>query len=176
MVPGFGSYRPRAMILGEAPGATENNAGRPFCGASGRVLHQLMQLAGLYGEDWEDAERKEYGVSNAFLTNVVKYRPPGNRTPYPEEIERARDYVRMEWIALGRPSCIVLVGVTAIMAIAPAIKTARPRNPIGQPFRISSDLTVWPMFHPAYALRNPAIRPTVEEHWEALGTWLRDEK
>jgi uracil-DNA glycosylase len=149
MVPGFGPTRPRVMIVGEAPGATENARGRPFCGPSGAVLEQLMAVAGLQAEDrpWgtgsNPAEPAGVDPANAYLTNVVKYRPPGNRTPSLPEIMHARDgfrqervsagfkktldtslpegagSLRREWQALGGPRLIVCVGSVAHTALHP---------------------------------------------------------
>jgi len=80
LVPGIGSQSATYLLVGEAPGATENTKGRPFCGASGRVLDQLMGVAGISVTETigQDGIRRD---ANAWLTNVVKYRPPGNRTP-----------------------------------------------------------------------------------------------
>src|SRR4030065_2806620 len=87
-VPGRGSKSPVAMLIGEAPGASENLHGKPFVGRSGRVLDQLMQIARLRADDVVDVPidvdsgEPEVGErANVYVTNTVKYRPPGNRTP-----------------------------------------------------------------------------------------------
>ena len=152
--------------MGEAPGATENTKGRPFCGASGRVLDQLMGLAGIVvttplGQGSPDA--------NAWLTNVVKYRPPGNRTPHPTEITASRDYLRREWRAVGSPSTLILLGATAKAALAPEL------GPLAQALArpvASGRFTFWVMYHPAKGLYEPKLRPVIEEHWERLGDWI----
>jgi uracil-DNA glycosylase len=106
LVEGYGQRDPklcRVLIVGEAPGATENNKGRPFCGPSGRVLNLLMAEAGIRLDDVRGCEAvchppqgccggpfKEYESANAFVTNVVKYRPPGNRTPSIYDIMHAK--------------------------------------------------------------------------------------
>lgn len=164
LVPGFGPSRPRVMIVGEAPGATENTRRRPFCGASGTALHELMGSAGLFDSDQESLN------SNTFLTNVVKYRPPGNRTPNREEIERGRIALRQEWAALGRPAVLVAAGATARSALVPG-----PKPPAaGHPVLIGDGVTVWVMYHPQFPLRRRSLRPTVEKHWEKFGEWLKE--
>jgi DNA polymerase len=161
LVPGEGSSRPKLFIVGEAPGATENTTKRPFQGASGKVLRSLItDVAQLQPEDY-------------FITNVVKYRPAGNRTPVPYEISRSTPYLRREWASLGRPSVIVAVGGTAKNAFAPQLPSVTASA--GQPWPLRRTATLWPMLHPAYGLRNPTIRPQMEQHWEYLGEWLRKE-
>jgi uracil-DNA glycosylase len=162
LVPGEGAPQPRVMIVGEAPGATENTHVRPFVGASGKVLRSLIvSCAGLSLAD------------DVFITNVVKYRPPGNRTPELGEIIRAVPYLRREWKAIGCPRVIVAVGGTAKNALAPYL----PGITIcaGQPFPQKGNSYIWPMLHPAYGLRNPDVRPKMERDWSALGDWIREE-
>lgn len=180
LVPGIGPDVPKVMAVGEAPGATENAVGRPFCGASGRVLQQLMNLAGLAEQTghlrWR-SDRDVDGVSispNTWITNVIKYRPPGNRTPTPYEIEKAKPYLRREWQLIGRPEVLVAVGAVAWLAIG------RPElggitRVAGNPVDVGRTRTVWPMLHPAFGMRNERARPTMEEHWVRFGQWLREE-
>lgn len=164
LVPGFGSYRPKLFIVGEAPGARENLEGRPFVGASGASLRSLMaDCAGIPDGIW-------------YMTNVVKYRPPGNRTPSIREILDSQPYLRREWQILGGPTVMVAVGATAFTAIGPAVGgiTAFAGQVMlrghGQPYHY-----LWPMLHPAYGLRHQKAQPTMERHWENLGDWLREE-
>jgi uracil-DNA glycosylase len=160
LVPGEGSSRPNVLIVGEAPGATENTLRRPFVGASGRVLRSLItDSAGLGAEDY-------------FITNTVKYRPPGNRTPYPEEISASVTYLRQEWSALGRPRILVAVGGVAIQALIPTLTGGVLRN-AGRAFVLNGATESWPMIHPSYGLRNPNARPDMEKHWAALGERVR---
>ncbi len=168
-VPGRGSEKPVAMLLGEAPGATENLEGKPFVGRSGRVLDQLMALAGLSADP--DDEARAY---NAYITNTVKYRPPGNRTPTRAEIEKSLSWIRKEWKILGRPPIIVTIGAVPTRCI---LKDRYSMTELaGQPQPIAAGgPIVWPMFHPAHALRNPSMRPVCEEDWQALGAWLKEE-
>lgn len=162
LVPSVGSTRPVAFLVGEAPGATENTKGRPFCGASGRVLRDLMALAGLT----ED---------NTYITNVIKYRPPGNRTPTIEEIRHGHEYLRQEFYAVGLPRVLIAAGGTARAGLLwSSVGTQGFKMPTwGKPYTLpQTDWTLWPMYHPAFPLRQKAIRPTAERHWEELGAWI----
>lgn len=159
LVPGEGARRPKVLIVGEAPGASENTAKRPFVGASGKVLRSLI-------EDVAQLNPGDY-----FITNVVKYRPAGNRTPVPYEISRAVPYLRREWKALGCPGWIVAVGGTAKNALAPHLPGVTQSAGGGYP--MTGGRVLWPMLHPAYGLRNPAVQPKMEQHWETFGKEFR---
>jgi uracil-DNA glycosylase len=165
LVPGEGSSRPVALIVGEAPGAMENTHKRPFVGASGVVLRSLIK-------DAAELEDRHW-----FITNVLKYRPPNNRTPEPEEVAASLPYLRREYAALGSPAVIVAVGGTAFTALRPS--HTRPGGGVlahaGKPLTLANGKVLWPMIHPSYGLRNPNARPAMEEHWAALGDWLRAE-
>lgn len=165
LVPGDGSSRPKALIVGEAPGAMENTHKKPFVGASGQALRSLVKHAGLQPEDY-------------FITNVLKYRPPNNRTPSYREVDASMPYLRREYAALGKPPVIVAVGGTAFDAFWPD-SWARMGGLLkyaGKPTSLPSGVALWPMIHPAYGLRNRSIRPTMELHWREFGEWFREEK
>lgn len=177
-VPGEGADYPRVMIIGEAPGAQEDAVQRPFVGASGYVLRSLMEIAVLHTDDFEDTERKIYGVGNSWITNVVKFRPlPNNRTPGDEEIKFGRKMLRREWVAIGKPRIIVPVGGVASLAVL-GQKTSILRISGHHLLRTSNVdgelMHVWPMVHPSFGLRSPNIQPLIERDWEKLGEWLRD--
>lgn len=163
LVPGEGSSRPKVLIVGEAPGATENTLRRPFVGASGKVIRSLItDVAGLKPEDW-------------FITNVLKYRPPNNRTPTREETDASVPYLRQEYAALGSPAVIVAVGGTALKALAPSNSRIGTLSHAGQPQALGGGKALVPMIHPAYGLRNPGVRPNMEKHWAEFGDWFREE-
>lgn len=179
LVPGYGcAHRPAVMVLGEAPGATENLRGRPFCGPSGRVLSGLMESAGLRPverTEWADDGIGNAGdvvwAANAWITNTVKYHPLGNRTPTRAEIEDSRPYVRNEWNALGRPPVIVGVGAVAKECIHEGLGALS--STVGNPVLLGDRSTYFvPMFHPAYGLRRASVRPQMQGHWESFGEWL----
>jgi len=166
--------RPPVMVIGEAPGAEEVLRVRPFVGPSGRVLRQLMEVAGLF-----TGYAPHFGNANCWLTNVVKFRPPNNRTPFPQEIKTVRPLLRQEWKAIGKPRVIVLVGGVAlhayvgerrsIMKVAGKLHIRRSRVD-------GEKLFIWPMIHPSYGLKNPPLQPVMEEHWTTLGRYMEPYK
>jgi len=165
LVPGIGASRPLAMVVGEAPGATENARREPFCGASGQVLHQLMAIAGLYAKPSRSALVGYEIDPNVWLTNAIKYRPPGNRTPTMGEQMAARPYLRREWKLIGRPRLIVAVGSVA----ADVINAHAFRMHRGEIYETRAK-GVWIsyQYHPAYGLRSPQMQPTMERQWESM--------
>ncbi len=179
-VPGEGNYdAPTAFILGEAPGAQEIMARRPFIGPAGRVLRDLMATAGLYTEDHDLATGGKFipVKANCWLTNTVKFRPPSNRTPTEKEIAHARALIRDEWYAVGCPRVVIAVGAVAHEALTG--KRVSILKTSGKPREVQSrqegvTLTLWPMVHPAFALRNAPMRPILEKDWVKLGEWLNE--
>lgn len=182
LVPGIGADEPLAMVIGEAPGATENAKGEPFCGVSGRVLDQLMDIAGMYAREIRGCEDichppngccgkyKAPQVANVWLTNVVKFRPPGNRTPDLREQLAAAPYLRREWSLIGKPKLIVAVGRVAAQTI------------INTPLRGMTRGEIYPQrgqyvsfqYHPAFGLRQgKAMQDRIEEDWGLLGEQIQ---
>jgi uracil-DNA glycosylase len=143
----------RVLILGEAPGREEDLEGRPFVGAAGQLLDRMFAAIGLSRES-PDLERALY------ITNVMPWRPPGNRDPSPEEIAMMRPFVERH-IELAAPDVIVAMGNTPCAALLGAKGILRLRGTwteaLGRP--------VMPMTHPAYLLRNPAAK---REAWADL--------
>lgn len=186
LVPGYGQTDPtrcKVLLVGEAPGATENARLRPFCGPSGRVLGILMREAGLRLHDEqprrdEEGDIAEYGeTANAFVTNVIKYRPPGNRTPSWPEIEQGRKAVRKEWMALGGPRAVVCVGGVAHSALSP--NGLVPISVVaGQGgYSMADNKTIcFSQYHPAYGLRRGTLtQQMMTRHWQDMGEMLREE-
>lgn len=168
---------PEAFIVGEAPGAHEEMEQRPFVGPAGVVMRDLMAIADLRaGRPWVFKE----GPLNCWLTNVVKFRPTlagrRNRTPTPVEIQAARWWLRKEWVAVGKPQLIIPVGGVALEAITgkktsilrAAGKCHKARS------RCGLELFVWPMVHPSFGLRTPAVQPLLEQDWERLAAWRKE--
>jgi DNA polymerase len=173
LVPGIGASPAKALVIGEAPGATENDRGEPFCGASGNVLTQLMALAGLYARPYAPGKKQPKGECeelppNVWLTNAVKYRPPGNRTPWFTEIAASAQYLKMEWQFVGRPRLIVCVGSVAATAIGQHTPSRVRR---GELYPLKDGRTwIAYQFHPAYGLRGgPERRAQMESQWETMG-------
>lgn len=150
-VPGTGSTRPRIMFVGEAPGQQENVAKKPFVGASGRVLDELLGSIDLKRE-------------HTFITNVVKYRPPGNRDPRGDEVAVSLPTLHEE-IAILDPPLIVTLGRFALSVFYPKAHIA---NVHGSIIKHNGRILV-PMFHPAVSLYNPGMRPMLFNDFAKIG-------
>ena len=142
-VPGDGPANAEILFIGEGPGFHENEQGHPFVGASGKFLDQLLAQAGL--------TRTE-----VFICNVVKCRPPGNRDPLPDEIV-ACDIHLEEQIKIINPSIIVTLGRISMNKFIPAAKITAVHGQI----RKVDERFVIPMFHPAAALHQAALKPSI---------------
>jgi DNA polymerase len=151
----FADGRPgaRVLVLGEAPGREEDMEGRPFVGAAGQLLDRMFAAIGL-SRDNPDLERALY------ITNVIPWRPPGNREPSPEEIAMMRPFVERH-IALAAPEIVVLMGNVSCSAVLGAKGILRLRGT----WTSALGLPVMPMAHPAYLLRNPVAK---REAWADL--------
>jgi len=140
MVPGEGDLDAPVMLVGEAPGASEDRAGRPFVGRAGRLLEEVLGVAGLERE----------GV---YITNVVKARPPGNRDPRAAEVEHCMPWLLAE-LDLVRPRLVVPLGRHALAHFAPGRKITEVAGT-----RLDGEgAPLFPLLHPAAALRAPAMR------------------
>lgn len=148
LVPGDGPMSPRLMFVGEAPGAREAVLRRPFVGASGEFLNELLESVGLLRDE-------------VFITNVVKYRPRNNRDPEPAEVEAGRSYLWREHALLGYPP-IVALGKHASNAVGctPGIGDWQY---VGGSFA-----PVLPLRHPAYGIYQRANRPLMFEQFKAV--------
>lgn len=130
------SGRPRLVLVGEAPGATEDETGRPFVGKSGQLLDQLLEEAGL------DRGR-------AAVLNIVKCRPPGNRTPKAPEVARCSGWLRRQLDLLDAPVVVALGLSSATWFLGPRTVLAAVR---GRPHEIDGR-AVWATYHPSAAIR-----------------------
>jgi uracil-DNA glycosylase family 4 len=163
LVAGEGSSRPKVLIVGSAPGATENTARRPFVGASGMVLRSLIN-------DCAQLESQDY-----FLTTTIKYRTPGGRVPTRSEIEASVPYLRCEWSALGGPGIIVAVGEIALTALKRPHSKLGSLSHAGKPYAIGGGKALWPMIPPSFGVQHANAQPQMEAHWKALGDYVREE-
>ena len=137
----FGEGDPDAnlIIVGEAPGEDEDLQGRPFVGRSGQLLDRILESVGLHRDD-------------IYITNIVKYRPPGNRNPKPDEIA-ASEPLLIEQIKLIRPQIIATLGNVPTQYFAGTKEGITKTR--GNWFEWNG-IRVMPLFHPAYLLRNPS--------------------
>lgn len=149
-VPGEGPADAEIMFIGEAPGFHENEQGRPFVGAAGRFLDQLLEQAGV--------RRAE-----VFIANVVKCRPPGNRDPLPEELLACDEYLEAQIEAVN-PSIIVTLGRFSMGRFIPGVKISEAH---GQMKKVGGRFVI-PMFHPAAALHQPALKPSILADFASL--------
>ncbi len=149
-VPGEGPPTADIMFIGEGPGFHENMQGRPFVGAAGDFLVEL--LAGI------SMKREE-----VFITNVVKCRPPGNRDPLPDELQTCGPYLDRQ-LQIINPKVIVTLGRFSMARFIPNAKISEIH---GQPVRVKGMLVV-PFYHPAAALHRPSLRSVVEEDFARL--------
>jgi DNA polymerase len=155
-VPGEGNPRADIMLIGEGPGFNEDKQGRPFVGASGKFLEQLLNNIG-------------YQRKDVFIANVVKCRPPSNRDPQPEELEACKDYLDRQ-IELIDPKVIVTLGRFSMYRYFPGASITKVH---GQSKRIGNRLVV-PMFHPAAALHQPKWRPQIIEDFKKLPRFVAE--
>lgn len=138
------------MLIGEAPGAKEDEQGIPFCGDSGKLLDKMLASIGVSRE------------KNCYITNTVFWRPPANRAPTQEEIEICRPFVEKH-IALVNPKMLILVGSTAVTSLlGNHLKISKIRQEYYNYTNkyLSGPITTTALFHPAYLLRQPMQKKT----------------
>lgn len=150
-VPGEGSPETEVVFVGEGPGSTEDQQGRPFVGAAGTFLDELIGAVG-----WRR--------SDVFITNVVKCRPPGNRDPEPDEMAACAPFLRRQLEALD-PALVVTLGRFSLGAFMPGTRisqvhgTVRPVDPATG----AHAARALAMYHPAAALRQGALKETMRD-------------
>ena len=149
-VPGTGPATADIMLIGEAPGAREDDLGIPFVGPAGKFLDELLAGIGLSREA-------------VYIANVVKCRPPGNRDPEPNEIEACADYLDRQ-IAMVDPRVIVTLGRFSMARWFPGQAITRIH---GKATRAEGRMIV-PMYHPAAALHNGSLRSVIEADFATL--------
>ena len=149
------------MFVGEAPGATEDQVGKPFVGRAGKLLDQLLEEIGL-------------SRGEVFIANILKCRPPGNRDPLPEEIEECMPYL-MRQIELIEPKVIATLGNYATKSItgSPVGITRCCGRPQERELG-GRDVTVYPLFHPAAALRTPKVLERLRDDMSRLPALLEE--
>jgi len=145
----FGEGNPCApiLIIGEAPGRDEDLQGRPFVGHSGQLLDKILDACGFNR------------THHVYISNIIKCRPPGNRLPYPEEIEKCKPLLLMQ-MELISPKILILLGATALKSmIGPDMRITKVRgNWISWENRLAM-----PVYHPSALLRNPVLK---RDTWE----------
>jgi len=146
---GTGNSRARLMFVGEGPGYDEDRQGLPFVGRAGQLLNRIIESIGMKRDD-------------VYIANVVKCRPPENRTPLPDEIATCSPFLLRQIEAI-RPQVVCALGGVAVQTL---LGTSAPISRVRGEFRSLPDGTlVMPTFHPAYLLRNPDKK---KEVWEDM--------
>lgn len=150
-VPGEGSVEAELMFVGEAPGRDEDIQGKPFVGRAGQLLTKIINAM-------------EFKREDVYITNVIKCRPPENRTPYKEEIEKCQDYL-LEQLKFVKPRVVVTLGKVASDFFVPSSlgMTALRGN-----FYQYGPVQVMPTFHPSYIVRNEGNRIIKKMVWEDM--------
>jgi uracil-DNA glycosylase len=148
----FGDGSPDADIvfIGEAPGKNEDQQGKPFVGAAGKFLNEMLAGIGLKRED-------------VYITNIVKYRPPNNRDPLPEEKQAFLPYLRTQ-LEVIKPKLVITLGRHSMDSLLPGLRISQVH---GQPKRYQGQIYL-PLFHPAAALYNGGLRQTLIDDFERI--------
>lgn len=159
----FGDGNPNAEIvfIGEAPGKNEDIQGKPFVGAAGKFLNEMLAQIGLTRED-------------VYITNIVKYRPPNNRDPLPDEKKAFLPYLQAQ-LEVIQPKIVVTLGRHSMNCFLPDLQISKIH---GQPKRIRINmkqqageilpLVIMPLFHPAAALYNGGLRQTLIDDFASI--------
>ncbi|HIA92304.1 TPA: uracil-DNA glycosylase [Candidatus Saccharibacteria bacterium] len=165
LVMGEGNLDADLVFIGEAPGKKEDELGRPFVGASGKFLDEMLSSINLKRED-------------VYITNIVKYRPPNNRDPLPQEKHEFRRYLDQQ-LAIIKPKLIVTLGRHSGMEFLPSLKISRDH---GHAMRVSTEsrllsselgdkdgkISILPLYHPAAALYNGSQRQTLLDDFSKI--------
>ena len=154
---GEGNEKARLMFIGEGPGYDEDVQGRPFVGKAGQLLTKIIQSIEL--------ERDE-----VYIANIVKCRPPQNRTPEPDEILACQPFL-LKQIEIVRPKIICCLGAVATQSL---LQTAQKITALrGRAFDLHG-VRVIPTYHPAFLLRNPERKKEVWEDMKQIAAWLKE--
>lgn len=151
---GVGNVRPRVVFFGEAPGADEDRQGEPFVGRAGQLLTKIIEACTFRRED-------------VYILNVLKCRPPDNRTPTEEETENCRPFFERQ-LEILKPEYIVCVGAVPTQAL---LKSKTAIGKMRQKFHTWNNTKVVVTYHPAYLLRNPDAKKFV---WDDMKMMLAD--
>jgi uracil-DNA glycosylase family 4 len=161
VVPGEGRIDADVMFIGEAPGFYEDQQGRPFVGAAGQFLEELLGSIGLKRAD-------------VFIANVVKCRPPNNRDPLPNEIDACSAWLD-EQIAIVRPKVIVTLGRYSLARFFPGTPVSRVHGQARRPPAGAASPScryVVPMYHPAAALHQGSLRRVIEDDFKKVPAYV----
>lgn len=156
LVPGDGNPDATIVFIGEAPGKKEDEQGVPFIGAAGKFLNEMLATIGLVRQD-------------VYITNIVKYRPPNNRDPQPEEKKAFWPYL-VRQLEIIQPNVVVTLGRHSMEYFLPGQKISETHGQPAVATVQSHKWTVLPLYHPAAALYNGGLRQTLLEDFSKLPT------
>jgi len=160
-VPGVGSAETEIVFIGEAPGRKEDELGKPFVGAAGKFLDEMLGLINLKREE-------------IYITNIVKYRPPNNRNPLPEEKASCRAWLLGE-LKIISPKLIIFLGRHAINNFFPDLQISQAHGKLLiKPFRGMSTKYFFPLYHPAAALYDGSMREVLIEDFKKIPKVLKE--
>ena len=160
LVFGDGNADADLVFVGEAPGKKEDELGKPFVGAAGKFLNEMLDMVGLKRE-------------NVYITNIVKYRPPNNRDPLPEEKKAFLSYLQSQ-LEVIRPKIVATLGRHSMNCFLPDLQISQVH---GQPQRVrlslkqnndTLEVVILPLFHPAAALYNGGMRQTLKDDFALI--------
>lgn len=154
LVMGDGNPDADIVLIGEAPGKNEDEQGKPFVGAAGKFLNEMLETTGMNRHD-------------VYITNIVKYRPPNNRDPLPEEKSAFWPYL-LRQIQIIKPKVVITLGRHSMEYFLPGRKISEVH---GEPKRITfgdGTLVVVPLYHPAAALYNGSMRQTLIDDFKRV--------
>jgi uracil-DNA glycosylase len=158
---GEGSHFAKIMFVGEAPGRNEAKTGRPFCGAAGKILDELLDSVGIKRQD-------------VYITNIVKDRPPQNRDPLPDEIESYGPFLNKQ-IEIIQPKVIATLGRYSMVYIMQKFGLSGQLEPISQAHgkyyqakASYGEITIIPLYHPAASIYNQLLKDILKKDFEAL--------
>ena len=159
-VPGAGNEKAEVVFVGEAPGRDEDLRGEPFVGAAGKLLTEMLASIGLRRED-------------VYITNVLKCRPPNNRDPTPEEVEKCGDYL-IRQLDVIRPNVIVCLGRFAAQFVFNLFgleftTISRVKGKVYEVKRWGKKVRVIAIYHPAAVLYRPQLREEYEKDFQKIG-------
>ncbi|MHB1118059.1 MAG: uracil-DNA glycosylase [Minisyncoccota bacterium] len=158
-VPGNGNADAEIVFIGEAPGAREDREGQPFIGSAGKFLEEMLADIGMKRED-------------VYITNIVKYRPPNNRDPKPEEIAACAEWLEGE-IKIINPTLVVFLGRHAMNHFFPDKKISAEHGAVSVAQLFGKRQHFLSLYHPAAALYNGSLRITLKEDFKKIPRILK---
>ncbi|MEX2052452.1 MAG: uracil-DNA glycosylase [Candidatus Paceibacterota bacterium] len=162
-VPGHGNPKAHIVFIGEAPGKSEDETGKPFVGVAGKFLDEMLTKTNLKRD-------------NVYITSIVKYRPPGNRDPNPDEKASCREWL-LEELTLIAPKMIVFLGRHAMNSFFPNLKISKAHGKLLiEPVEEIPTKYFYPLYHPAAALYNSSMRKTLIVDFKKIPQILKEIK